>query len=84
MNKTKEDILIEHVDDLHSYGAEQSILLAMDFYAQQTAVEFAKWKDDNYTYNKKSECYYHDFDWSLLNPVTTEQLFEIYLKEKGI
>lgn len=69
------------IDD---YGNFQKILL-LEKIADDYAIEFAEWCDDNYFKNGKGNSNWSaSMDWDDDEKFTTKELLEIFKKEKGL
>lgn len=65
------------------YGNLQKILL-LEKIADDYAIEFAEWCDDNYFKNGKGNSNWSaSMDWDDDEKFTTEELLKIFKKEKG-
>lgn len=86
---TKEEILKKNAGisiDYRKVSAEQPLCLkwamrSMDEYAKQESMEFANWRDDNYSRVGVSDGWV-DLSQELPEILTTNQLYNIYLTYK--
>ena len=59
--------------------ANKCVLIAEEF-----AIGFAEWCDDNYFRMGNTSFWAESMDWDNDNKFTTKELLEIYKKEKGL
>lgn len=83
---TKEEILEDkngffYLEDTvyHEDGVKE----AMDEFAKQEAIAFAEWigRNDYIFYGGENNTWYHSDDRKRKNPLTTEQLYQLFLNQ---
>jgi hypothetical protein len=57
---------------------------ALEIVADEFAIEFAEWCDDNYFRSGKGSSWVASLHWDDDEKFTTKQLLEIFKKEKGL
>lgn len=66
----------------HRIISDKQLEELLNKYAAHQSVEFVKWIEERYYRKEENQwAFYMDSSCTL---VTTEQLYEIYLKEKGV
>ena len=77
---TLKEKLCEPFDGLKIETANKLVKIADDY-----AIEFAEWCDDNYFKNGKGNSNWSaSMDWDDNEKFTTKELLEIFKKEKGL
>lgn len=64
-------------------GMQEPLLTDCEKIADEFSIELAIFVTKNYTYSSVAECWFDSYNL-LANPITSEELLEIFKKEKGL
>jgi hypothetical protein len=75
---------INDEEDEHYEGMVELVSIEHEKIAEDFAIGFAEWCDNNYFRMGNTSFWSESMDWDNDNKFTTKELLEIYKKEKGL